>query len=390
METWSAHQLYQKASKEHDVDTALALRAYAENLRTKGLPVVFTLGHLSKITGVSYLMLRATVNRWRETSNYRMFAVKKRSGGRRFIHSVSTDLFRVQQFINEAILQSQTPHHCSYAFHVSGGIRKCAEQHCGAKWLFQFDLKDFFYDVTEIDVFRIFQAMGYRPLLSFEMARLCTTTHLPKWQKRLLYHQGEFSFSPAFLRGVDEQQMPYPDRSGHVGVLPQGAPTSPMLSNLAAMGLDISLHNYASENGLTYTRYADDLTFSATDLGVLNVGEINRAVVRRIRLARFRENEKKTRVAGPGSRKVVLGLLVDQERPRISKETYKRIDSHLHAVRIYDWQGTAAHWGFDSAFGFYNHLSGLIAFVKDVDLARWEDFANRFDQLPTPSWRQSV
>lgn len=390
METWSAHQLQQQASKKHDAATALSLRAYAENLRSKGLPVVFTLGHLGKITGVGYSMLRATVNRQRETSNYRMFAVKKRSGGRRFIHSVSTDLFRVQQFINEAILQSQTPHHCSFAFHASGGIRKCAEQHCGAKWLFQFDLKDFFYDVTEIDAFRIFQAMGYRSLLAFEMARLCTTTHLPKWQKRLLYHQGPSRFSPAFLLREEEEQMPYPDRSGHVGVLPQGAPTSPMLSNLAASSLDSSLHAYASENGLTYTRYADDLTFSATELGALKVGEINRAIVRRIRLARFRENEKKTRVAGPGSRKVVLGLLVDQDKPRISKETYKRIDSHLHAVRIYDWQGTAAHWGFDSAFGFYNHLSGLISFVKDVDVARWQEFSNRFDSLPAPSWRQSA
>lgn len=388
METWSAHQLHEQASKKHDAATVLALKTYAEGLRAKGLPVIFTLGHLSQITGVGYSMLRASVNRKRETSNYRMFAVKKRSGGRRFIHSVSTDLFRVQQFINEAILQSQIPHHCSFAFHASGGIRKCAEQHCGARWLFQFDLKDFFYDVTEIDVFRILEAMGYRPLLAFELARLCTTTHLPRWQKRLLYHQGEpkFHFGPEF---DEERKIPYPDRSGLVGVLPQGAPTSPMLSNLASVELDASLHAYASENGLTYTRYADDLTFSAAELGTLKVGDINRAVVRRIRQARFRENEKKTRISGPGSRKVVLGLLVDQKSPCISKETYRRIDSHLHAVPIFGWQGTAAHWGFDSAFGFYNHLSGLISFVKDVDRARWQEFSKRFEQLPTPPWCQS-
>lgn len=380
METWSAHQLYQNASKEHDDYTARALRAYAQNLRAQGLPVIFTLGHLSKITGVSYAMLKESVNRQREASNYRMYAVKKRSGGRRFIHSVSTDLFRVQQFINQFILQSRAPHSSSFAFHGSGGIRKCAEQHCEAKWLFQYDLKDFFYDVTEIDVFRIFQSMGYRNLLAFELARLCTTTHLPKWQKRLLFHHGESS--------GDGPVLPYHDRTGVIGVLPQGAPTSPMLSNLAARELDELLQEYATENGFTYTRYADDLTFSTAGLGRLSVTSVDRAIVHRIRKARFRENEKKTRVARPGSKKLVLGLLVDCGVPRISKETYKKIDSHLHAVPIYGWEATARHWGFDSAFGFFNHLSGWIAFIKDVDALRWQDFVTRFAKLPVPSWYQ--
>lgn len=386
MESWSAHQLYESGAKKHDAATTLSLKSYAEGLRAKGLPIIFTLGHLSKITGVSYETLRAIVNRRRETSNYRMFAVEKRSGGRRFIHSVSTELFRVQQFINEAILQPQAPHGCSFAFHSSGGVRKCAERHCRARWLFQFDLKDFFYDVTELDAFRIFQTMGYRELLAFEMARLCTTTHLPRWQKRLLYRDITREVN-ADMASEGLKQLPYPNRLGPVGVLPQGAPSSPMLSNLAAMELDIALHSYAVQTGLIYTRYADDLTFSAYELGSLKIAEINRAIVNRIRKARFRENEKKTRIAGPGSRKVVLGLLVDQERPRISKETYKRIDSHLHAVPIYGWQSTSEHWGFDSAFGFHNHLSGLISFVKDVDLVRWQEFSAQFAALPKPPWQ---
>src|SRR5437868_6523363 len=129
METWSAHRLFQEASQQHDEDTAETLRNYAQRLMSRGLPVVFTLGHLAKITGVSYRMLRETVDRKRETANYRICAVRKRSGGRRFIHSVSGDLFRVQQFINQAILQSCVPHPCSFAFHRSGGIRACAAMH---------------------------------------------------------------------------------------------------------------------------------------------------------------------------------------------------------------------------------------------------------------------
>lgn len=385
METWSAHHLFEQAAKLHDAKTCHALRSYAQRLTANGLPVVFTLGHLARITGVPYRMLRETVNRQRESANYRMYAVKKRSGGRRLIHSVSADLFRVQRFINQAILQSTIPHTCSFAFHRSGGIRACAAMHCGARWLFQYDLKDFFYDVNEIDVYRIFQEMGYRNLLAFELSKLCTTTHLPMWQKRLLYHDSESDSFDLFADGTEKGQFPYNDRSGNVGVLPQGAPTSPMLSNLAAKELDTFLHEYAMDHGFVYTRYADDITISSADnSSVRSKGEIHRSIVRRIRRARFRENEKKTRIAGPGSKKVVLGLLVDGEVPRLSRDTYRRVDRLLYAAKEFGWEATATHHGFDSAFGFHNHLSGLVRFVHDVDLKRWTDFSERLSSIPVP------
>lgn len=373
MEAWSAHHLYSEALAQHDREKVLSLCDYSQKLSAKGLPVVFTLGHLAKITGVPYKMLRETVTRNRESANYRMYAVRKRAGGRRFIHSVSQDLFQVQQFINQEILQSVEPHHCSYAFHKSGGIRRCAAAHCGAKWLFQYDLKDFFYDINEVDVYQTFSSMGYRSLLSFELARLCTTTHLPvAFKRRLSIYEKEI-------------QTPYAQQSKIAGVLPQGAPSSPMLSNLAALNLDVALNDYASNNGFVYTRYADDITFSAYELpSCKSRGNIHRAIIHRIRKARFKENEKKTRIAGPGSKKVVLGLLVDGDIPRLSREAYRRIDRHLYAAQKFGVIATAEHEHFDSPFGFYNHLSGLVAYVKDVDNIRWKDLYARLSKLTIP------
>lgn len=137
METWSAHHLYSDARKQLGVNAAASLRDYASILHARRLPAIFTLGHLARITGVSFRMLKESVARRREAANYRMYAVKKRAGGRRFIHSVTHDLLNVQKFINEEILQNVSPHHNSFAFHPSGGIRQCAEMHCGARWLFQ-------------------------------------------------------------------------------------------------------------------------------------------------------------------------------------------------------------------------------------------------------------
>jgi len=180
METWSTHDLFERAELALGGEAANSLVHFAQKLIAKNVAVVFTLGHLSNITGVGLPMLRETILRKRETLNYKMFAIKKRTGGRRFIHAVSAELFRIQRFINSEILQKSTPHPSSFAFHKNGGIRECARRHCGAKWIFQFDLSDFFFGITELDANKIFRELGYPNLLAFELSRLCTTTHLPK------------------------------------------------------------------------------------------------------------------------------------------------------------------------------------------------------------------
>lgn len=376
MEAWSVHQLARDAEATLGTDAARDLKSYAQKLIRSELPVIFTLKHLSKIVGVDFEFLRTTVDRRRESANYRMFAIKKRSGGRRFIHAVSGQLIKTQQFINTELLQRLKPHPSSFAFHAGGGIRKCASMHCDARWLFQYDINNFFYDINEADVYSVFKRAGYRSLLAFELSRLCTTTRLPKHLKGYTKPRCRFSKSYAF----------YDRHECGIGVLPQGAPTSPMLSNLVSFELDENLTDYAEQNGLVYTRYADDLTFSASgDLPEdISVGQINRSIIGIIRKCGFKENERKTRIAGPGAKKVVLGLLVDGKVPRISKETYKRIDRHLHASLKYGLEDVAAHEKFDTSIGFYNHLAGLIAFVKDVDQSRWTQFQERLMKIPSP------
>ncbi|PWQ97078.1 reverse transcriptase family protein [Leucothrix arctica] len=380
METWSAHQLYNDAKHRFkDIEKASSLRSYAQFLIDKNLPVIFSLKHLAKINDLNYSFLRLTVERRRESSNYRMYAVKKRAGGRRFIHSVTKKLLKVQTFINTEILQYCLPHPSSFAFHPSGGIRRCAEQHCSARWMFQFDILNFFHAINEVEVFNIFTGLGYRPLVAFEMARICTTTHVPNHLKPLLFRKSNntpYNF--------------YANKSGAIGVLPQGAPTSPMLANLVAKKLDEELSSFVRKHGFTYTRYADDITISAVDLpDNLSIGEIHRSVISIIRRCKFRENIKKTRVAGPGSKKLVLGLLVDGDKPRISREMYKRIDRNLHALEKYPIADVAKYEGFDSSFGFFNHVSGLVAFTKDVDTERWEKFKKRIDGIELP-WESKL
>lgn len=383
MEIWSAHQLSSVARLKLGAAVARPLAEYASYLQQQDLAVVFSLRHLAKICGVDYTMLHATVDRRREGSNYRLFSVSKRSGGRRFIHAPAGDILRVQQFLNQEILQKVKPHPASFAFHPAGGIRRCAAMHCGALFLFQFDLSDFFHTVTESDVYDVFVSLGYRPLLSFEMARICTTTRLPACYLR--------SFDQLYARGpyAPTNRFPYSHAWRKFGVLPQGAPTSPMLGNLAANQLDIALTEYARSAGLVYTRYADDLTFSALEYpSTHTIGQIRSGICYAIREHGFTVNAKKTRLARAGSRKIVLGLLVDGEEPRVPRWTVVRIDRFLHAIEKFGLGSVARHHNFDSAFGFYNHLQGLVAYLKDVDPKRSPEMQKRFASIPVP-WEES-
>lgn len=375
MEAWSVHNLYQQAKRNLGTEATDSLWKYAQNLIHSNIPVIFSLRHLSKITDVDYSFLRSTVERKRESANYKMFAVKKRTGGRRFIHAVSGQLLEVQQFLNSELLQRIIPHPSSFAFHPNGGIRKCATLHCRARWLFQFDLQNFFHAINETDVFNVFHDIGYRSLVAFEFARICTTTRLPKHLNEMLFQKVKHVKCYNF----------YKDRTGAIGVLPQGAPTSPMLSNLVARKMDNLLAEYADRHGFVYTRYADDITISAYELPQgISIGNINRNVIGIIRRCQFKVNKKKTHVAGPGSKKLVLGLLVDGDRPRISRDTYKRIDRHLYASLKYGLLETSTHEGFESPYGFYNHISGLIAYVKDVDYDRWLKFKKQLEKIKVP------
>ncbi|GJJ80763.1 RNA-directed DNA polymerase [Pasteurella canis] len=376
METWSAHQLFNKATDKLDNAASKKLRSYALALKNRKLPVIFTLRHLSHITDVDYSLLRKTVMRRREMANYRMFPVRKHSGGWRYIHQVSRDLFKVQQFINSEILQKLSPHPSSFAFHSNGGIKACASQHCNARWLFQYDLKDFFYFINEKNIYTLFKDSGYRSLLAFELARLCTTTHLPNHLLHYIKQDSHFFNNYNF----------YNDIKSRIGVLPQGAPTSPMLSNLVAYKLDELLTKLSEEYGLVYTRYADDITFSSIDDYSVQHSRfrLHREIVKIIRQNGFCENTKKTRISGPGARKLVLGLLVDGCEPRLSKEMYKRIERLLYASNKYGIIEVAKNEKFDTPYGLYNHLAGLVSFVNDVDKNRWQEFNDLFSKINNP------
>ena len=291
-----------------------------------GLPSILSLNHLATRTGVSYKLLRQFVNRSGNDS-YKKFSIRKRAGGRRFIHVPAPPLIHVQRWLNEYILKDIPVHTASHAFRSGNSIQNCAAKHCGARWMIKLDITDFFESTSEIQVFRVFRKLGYQPLVAFELSRLCTIA--TAWTSPRRYYR------QWYVRKENDEISEYSERL--LGYLPQGAATSPLLSNLVMRDCDEKLSAIANQYSLTYTRYSDDLTFSTRSKSFQRSDAKNVIfeVYKILSQVGYRPQYRKTKIIPPGSKKIVLGLNVDGSTPRLQKEYKDRIRQHLYYLEKY-------------------------------------------------------
>lgn len=351
--------------------------------RARHVPPIFTLKHLSHLTGVGYNFLRDCVERYEEEP-YKVFRIQKRqlpneAKQRYRIISVPDDrLMAVQRWINNQILQKLDVHPASTAFKSGSQIVDAAARHCGCRWLIKMDIVNFFESVSEQQVFHVFSRAGYQALVAFELARLCTRmgqySHArrgPKWASR----------------GKEDAEIQdyYAPLLGH---LPQGAPTSPMLANLAMVRFDEIVTAIAADRGLVYSRYADDLSFSTddNDFDRKDARTLVSLVKSELKNHGFRSHYAKTKICPPGSRRIVLGLLVDGDEPRLSKSYRKNLDQHLHFMspESVGPVAHAAHKNFTTVYGLKNHVEGLIVHAMQVDPGFAQAAWGKFNRVEWP------
>nr|WP_298281519.1 reverse transcriptase family protein [Acidocella sp.] len=325
------------------------------------LPVVLTLSHLAHLAEINPGAAYAYAARKWTIEPYRVFRLKKRpkrnsrapARGFRTICVPEPELMRLQRWIAQNILSRATPHPRSFAFFPDRGILEAAQHHCNCRWLVKLDIQNFFDSIQEHQCYKVFRSLGYGVLLSFELARICTRGPNRPLQRNQIF---------------PSDGRPYPcNDEGH---LPQGAPTSPALANMVVKALDAKLVDIAEARGWVYTRYADDLAFS-TQADSSRTEASKLIALAKAEIARFglELNASKTVVAPPGARRIVLGLLVDGEQPRLTRSFRNNLETHLHALTK-GAIGPERHRqarGFASLIGMRRHISGLLAFAHYVE-----------------------
>lgn len=358
MDLWPSHVYRAEGLKlGRSTEVLSEALAQARSTQSRGFPAILTLMHLAVHTHVAYERLRLYVERGR-LRTYREFKIRKRSGGLRLICVPEPALMRVQRWLTTNVLNHAEPHHCSTAYAPGASIAKTASRHCGARWLLKIDIRNFFESISEIQAYRVFRRIGYNSLIAFEMARICTRIDANKKRSRsaVWLSRGRIQSIPAYM-------------NRQIGHLAQGAPTSPMLANLAMEEVDTSIAAIASQRGFEYTRYADDLTFSSSDPDARRSSVLQMLSEARneLALSGLTLNRRKTMISPPGARKIVLGLLVNGPKPRLRREFKSSLQTHAHFITKYGPAPHATNRGFHSVWSMYRHVTGLISFARLIE-----------------------
>ena len=277
--------------------------------------------------------------------NYTRFTIPKRSGGEREIWAPMPRLKQAQRWILREIVEHLPVHGAAHGFVPGRSIQSNAAVHSDASMILKMDLKDFFPTVSYRRVKGVFRKAGYREQVATLLALLCTEP-----PRTVVSHDDQTYFVAMGPRA-----------------LPQGAPTSPAITNTLCMRLDRRLSGLARKLGWRYTRYADDLTFSLPaasdkkkkgkkgDAPTSNVAALMGGVKAICADEGFEVHPSKTRVARSGGRQAVTGLIVNGDAPpRVPREVRRRLRAIVHNLQ----QGKPLHPGENLA-----QIAGYAAFI---------------------------
>ena len=297
------------------VSAALAgAPARPERLATHGLPEIADAAGLATRMGIKIGELRflAYSRKVSKVDHYMRFTVPKKTGGVREIAAPMPRLKRAQYWILGNILTPLTAHDAAHGFRAGRSILTNANPHTGRRVVINIDLKDFFPSITYQRVKGFFVSLGYAEKVAVALALICTDGEREK-----LHVDGQ---TWSIARGERR--------------LPQGAPTSPAIANAIANRLDKRVIAAAHKLGFTYTRYADDMTFSGdAKPKSRDVGRLLWQLRKIAEAEGFTFNDTKTRIMGSGSRQDVTGLVVNQ-RPAVARGERRRFRAWLHNAEM--------------------------------------------------------
>lgn len=255
--TFKDWQVYLSENVQSYADRQL-LEVYVEKLFSNQTVVILNFHHLAHLLGINSRTLSIVL---RNIDNYyHKFEIKKRKGGKRVIVSPSPILIEVQNWILKEILEKIDLHEACIGYVKGKNVIDNAKPHLQSKYIAKIDIEEFFPSIRINRIISIFKHLGYTNKISYYLAKLCS----------------------------------YENR------LPQGACTSPTISNIVAKRLDARLAGLADAFNLNYSRYADDLTFSGDMLPYKIVDYINDILLSE----KFKINHSKTKLLGKYSQKI--------------------------------------------------------------------------------------
>ncbi len=266
--------------------------------------------------------------------NYKIYKIKKRNGKYRTIYEPNKELKHIQKQILVNVLENKKISKYAKAYHKGISLKDNAIPHVGKKVLLKLDIKDFFENISFIDVYNSCFPIEYFPKsVGMLLTYLCT----------------------------------YEDH------LTQGSPTSAYISNLVMKEFDEIIGEWCSKKNISYTRYSDDMTFSG-DFEVREVITIVRKMLSRLRLEL---NNDKIHVVSKAQNQNVTGVVVN-EKAQVSLKYRKEIRQEVYYINKYGLESHLKRVEAKDAKAYLNSLYGRILYVlqineKDLEYKKYKE-----------------
>ena len=317
---------YQKSFTEkaiqngYSVDEINKCLNYAKPIIEKGFPIVYNTSHLSALVGYNKKYLkRASAS----TSHfYKRHVIPKKNNKLRFLNEPLPSLKEIQYWVLQNILEKIQISRYAKAYTAGRNIKDHVKYHKGQSFVLTLDIQDFFTNIKIEQINNLFLDLGYSIYVASLLAKLCCF-----------------------------------DNS-----LPQGAPTSPRLSNIIMQSFDDIISIYCRDNNLRYSRYADDLAFSGT---TINIDELKILIKFHLGLIGLKLNEDKSMLMGKNQRQIISGIITNSkiQVPREKRDELRQamffidkfgLDDHLNKIKC-------------SKANYLKHLLGIANYITFIN-----------------------
>lgn len=321
--TAEAHKMgLSKRSIQHCLD-------YAEVLISHNIPIIYNPSHLSALVGYKKEYLKKAA--LHTSYFYRNFEITKKNGKKRPIAEPLPSLKEIQIWILENILEKVEVSPFAKAYKPKTSLIENLKFHKNQPKVFTLDLENFFPSIKIKWVEKVFLELGYSKMVSNLLAKLCTKD----------------------------------------SALPQGAPTSPYLSNLIFKEADAIISEFCKQRKIKYTRYADNLSFS----GDFDENEVLDKVTETIKTLHLRINESKTKLMTPDMRQTVTGIVVN-DKPQVVFTKRNELRQAMYYIMKFGFEEHRVYKEINQA-NYLEHLLGKINFVlqinpKDFEFSRYK------------------
>ncbi|KPN94550.1 retron St85 family RNA-directed DNA polymerase [Lysinibacillus sp. ZYM-1] len=309
--------------------------SYARNLKENGVPVIFDIQHLRRLLNLNKTDFKRIY--YARQHQYNTIEIPKNNGkGTRTLSIPSLDLKYVQRWILDNILYKIEVSEYANGFVKGKSVVTNANYHVKQEYVLKMDIKDFFPTITAGRVFGLFMSIGYSSNVAIVLTNLCT------------YNNS----------------------------IPQGAPTSPYISNLICRNLDLRLSLLCNKRNIKFSRYADDITIS----GGRKVKKTIPFIRKIINEEGFIVNQEKTKLLYKSGRQQVTGIVVN-DKLSIAKEILRKLRQDIYYIKKFGLNSHLEKKNMINKSHVREYYYGMANYILMVDQNKGQKLFNELNKI---------